>query len=160
MSLVLGLGLEHSCPWPREVLSSERLSLALASDFFCVLGFGLEPCVLDSTSFNSALSNVPSVNCTITTTILINEIFDRKLNKIIDALQTSNTRTQQGQPPRQKGNYRPNYCSNRQPFYCRLNDGSRQTYRPRFNTYNQQSYFKLPKNFQTRSRGSAASSRK
>ena len=27
----LGLGLEHSCPWPREGLSSERLSLALAS---------------------------------------------------------------------------------------------------------------------------------
>ena len=48
MSLVLGLGLEHSCPWPRECLSSERLSLA--SDFFCVLGLGLEPCVLDSTS--------------------------------------------------------------------------------------------------------------
>ena len=48
VSLVLGLGLEHSCPWPRECLSSERLSLALASDFFCVLG--LEPCVLDSTS--------------------------------------------------------------------------------------------------------------
>ena len=46
------LGLEHSCPWPRECLSSERLSLALASDFFCVLGLGLglEPCVLDSTS--------------------------------------------------------------------------------------------------------------
>ena len=50
VSLVLGLGLEHSCPWPRECLSSERLSLALASDFFCVLG--LEPCVLDSTSAN------------------------------------------------------------------------------------------------------------
>ena len=52
MSLVLGLGLEHSCPWPRERLSLERLSLALvlASDFFCVLGLGLEPCVLDSTS--------------------------------------------------------------------------------------------------------------
>ena len=46
VSLVLGLGLEHSCPWPRECLFSERLSLA--SDFFCVLG--LEPCVLDSTS--------------------------------------------------------------------------------------------------------------
>ena len=45
MSLVLGL--EHSCPWPREVLFSEKLSLTLASDFFCVLG--LEPCVLDST---------------------------------------------------------------------------------------------------------------
>ena len=44
VSLVLGL--EHSCPWPRECLSSERLFLA--SDFFCVLG--LEPCVLDSTS--------------------------------------------------------------------------------------------------------------
>ena len=28
VSLVLGLGLEHSCPWPRECLSSERLSLA------------------------------------------------------------------------------------------------------------------------------------
>ena len=54
VSLVLGLGLEHFCPRPRECLSSERLSLALAlaSDFFCVfgLGLGLEPCVLDSTS--------------------------------------------------------------------------------------------------------------
>ena len=50
VSLVLGLGLEYSCPWPRECLSSERLSLALASDFFCGLGLGLEPCVLDSTS--------------------------------------------------------------------------------------------------------------
>ena len=39
VSLVLGLGLEHSCPWPRERLSSERLSLALAlaSDFFVSL---------------------------------------------------------------------------------------------------------------------------
>ena len=33
----LVLGLEHSCPWPRECLSSERLSLALASDFFVSL---------------------------------------------------------------------------------------------------------------------------
>ena len=41
VSLVLGLGLEHSCPCPRECLSSERQSLALASDFFCVLGLGL-----------------------------------------------------------------------------------------------------------------------
>ena len=30
--LVLGLGLEHSCPWPREGLSLEGLSLALASN--------------------------------------------------------------------------------------------------------------------------------
>ena len=35
VSLVLGL--EHSCPWPRECLSSERLFLALASDFFVSL---------------------------------------------------------------------------------------------------------------------------
>ena len=41
-------------PWPRECLSSERLSLALASEFFCVLGLGLEPCVLDSTSGQQA----------------------------------------------------------------------------------------------------------
>ena len=31
------------CPWPREGLSSEGLSLALSSDFFCVLV--LESCV-------------------------------------------------------------------------------------------------------------------
>ena len=37
VSLVLGLGLEHSWPWPRECLSLERLSLALASDFFVSL---------------------------------------------------------------------------------------------------------------------------
>ena len=55
VSLVLGLGLEHSRPWPRECLSSERLSLAFASDFFCVLGLGLEPCVLDSTSGDNTL---------------------------------------------------------------------------------------------------------
>ena len=41
---------ENTCvfvlgPWPWE-----GLSLALASKFFCVLGLGLEPCVLDSTS--------------------------------------------------------------------------------------------------------------
>ena len=48
VSLVLVL--EHSCPWPREGLSSKRLFLALASDFFCVLGLGFELCVLDSTS--------------------------------------------------------------------------------------------------------------
>ena len=35
VSLVLGL--EHPCPWPRECLSSERLSLALAWDFFVSL---------------------------------------------------------------------------------------------------------------------------
>ena len=35
-------------PWPRAFLSWKRLFFA--SDFFCVLGLGLEPCVLDSTS--------------------------------------------------------------------------------------------------------------
>ena len=49
MFLVLGVGLEHSCPWPREGLSSEGLSLALAFDYVCDLGLGLKPCVLDST---------------------------------------------------------------------------------------------------------------
>ena len=39
VSLVLGL--EHSCPWPRECLSSERLSLALALDFFVSLASSL-----------------------------------------------------------------------------------------------------------------------
>ena len=48
MAVSLVLGLEHSSPWPREGLSSERLSLA--SDFFCVVGLGLEPCALDSIS--------------------------------------------------------------------------------------------------------------
>ena len=45
------LGLERVCPrkgcpwpWPRIFFVS------LALDFFCVLGLGLEPCVLDSTS--------------------------------------------------------------------------------------------------------------
>ena len=57
--LRLVLGLEHSCPWPRECLSSERLSLA--SDFFCVLG--LEPCVLDSTSaYNISKFQVSSLS--------------------------------------------------------------------------------------------------
>ena len=39
VSLVFGLGLEHSCPWFREGLSSEGLFLALAlvSDFFVSL---------------------------------------------------------------------------------------------------------------------------
>ena len=41
VSLVLGLGLEHSCPWPRERLFSERLSLTLASDFFVFLASSL-----------------------------------------------------------------------------------------------------------------------
>ena len=40
------------CPWSRAFLS-------LASDFFCVLGLGLEPCVLDSTSvtYNNKFSH-------------------------------------------------------------------------------------------------------
>ena len=47
MSLVLGLGLEHSCPWPRESLSSERLSLAL--DFFVSLALVLASSLVSST---------------------------------------------------------------------------------------------------------------
>ena len=44
------------CPWSLALaskgLSSERLSLAWPRIFFCVLGLGLEPYVLDSTSEN------------------------------------------------------------------------------------------------------------
>ena len=36
-ALVLGLGLEHSSPWPQKGLSSEGLFLALGSDFFVFL---------------------------------------------------------------------------------------------------------------------------
>ena len=53
------LGLEHSCPWPRECLPSEKLSLALVPDFFCVLG--LEPCVLDTTCICFSFSTTTSL---------------------------------------------------------------------------------------------------
>ena len=56
------LGLESVCPrkgcpwpWPRIFFVS------LASDFFCVLGLGLEPCVLD---FTSANNNATGINAT------------------------------------------------------------------------------------------------
>ena len=41
VSLVLGLFLEHSCPWPREGLYSKSLFLALASAFFGFLALAL-----------------------------------------------------------------------------------------------------------------------
>ena len=53
MSLVLGLGLEHSCPWPRECLSSERLSLAL--DFFVFLALALASSLVSSTPPSSII---------------------------------------------------------------------------------------------------------
>ena len=89
---------------------------------------------------------------------LINEIFDQKLNKIIETLQAPNTTTQH--TPRQPGGYRSNYYNSRPPFYNRFNDAPRQMYRPRFNTYNQNSNFQQQKNFRIRPRGSAASNRK
>ena len=46
---MLGLGLEHSSPWPREGLFSERLSLALASDFFVLLALALASSLVSST---------------------------------------------------------------------------------------------------------------
>ena len=47
VSLVLSLGLECSYPWPREgVLGRTVLDLG----FFCVLGLGLDSCVLDPSS--------------------------------------------------------------------------------------------------------------
>jgi len=49
-------GLEPFCPWPRGNLSSATRFLALASDFFRVLGLGLEGCVLAANSVNHMLS--------------------------------------------------------------------------------------------------------
>ena len=89
---------------------------------------------------------------------LINEIFDQKLNKIIETLQAPNTTTQH--TPRQPGGYRTNYYNSRPPSYNRFNDAPRQMYRPRFNTYNQNINFQQQKNFRIRPRGSAASNRK
>ena len=48
LSLVLGFGLDQSCPWPQEGLYLKSRSLVLASNFFSALG--LEHCVLDSRS--------------------------------------------------------------------------------------------------------------
>ena len=60
VSLVLGLGLEHSCPWPRAFLSLAsrgsvhgKAVIGLGLGFFCVFSLGFELCVLDSTSANS-----------------------------------------------------------------------------------------------------------
>ena len=58
---VLGLGLEHSCPSSREGLSSEAVH-TLGLGFFCVLGLGLEPCVLDSTFVVNYKQNFTKVN--------------------------------------------------------------------------------------------------
>ena len=41
VSMVLGLGLEHSCPWPQEGLSSEGLSLTRPRIFFVSLASSL-----------------------------------------------------------------------------------------------------------------------
>ena len=65
VSLVLGLGLEHSCPWPREVLSSEGLSLALASDFFVSLALALA---------SSLVSSTPPLTNTINTVFFIRTV--------------------------------------------------------------------------------------
>ena len=105
---------------------------------------------------------------------LINEIFDTKLNKIIDALQQKSATNDQPAPRQNRyrpnfnssspnfQSYRPNFYNNQhsyRPFHShRTNYGSRESYRPRYNAYNQeQSYFQQPKNAQIRHRGSAAS---
>ena len=96
MSLVLGLGLEHSCPWPRECLSSERLSLALA--FFCVRGIGLEPCVLDSTSGSQADECATIGSCKISRLLFADDLvllsstesgLQRAINSFADACNTA-----------------------------------------------------------------------
>ena len=50
VSLVLGLGLEAFLSLASRVSVLGKAVLGLGLEFFCVLGLGLEPCVLDSTS--------------------------------------------------------------------------------------------------------------
>ena len=93
-----------------------------------------------------ALSQTPSQTNVPSQQQLINEIFDQKLNKIIQTYQAPNTTMQH--TPRQPGGYRSNNYSNRPPLYNKFSDGPRQIYRPRFHTYYQNSTFQHQKNFQ------------
>ena len=138
----------------------DKLPLQTRTILAASLETNLDSLALRADEVVAALSQTSSLSTAPPQQQLICKTFDQKLNKIIDALQTSNTRIQQQQPPRQKGGYRPNYYSNRQPFHGRFHDGPRQMHWPRLNTYNQQRYFEQPKNFQIRPRGSAASNRK
>ena len=67
--------------------------------------------------------------------LLVNEIFDLKLNKIIEAIQTSNT--QNFSAP--QFNSRPSYYNNRRAPPNRFQHGPRKTYRS--NTFNQRRNF-------------------
>ena len=67
--LVLGLGLKHSCPWPRECLSLKRLSLA--SDFFVSLALA-----------SSLVSSTPPLTFTRTCTYSYNWLFLWKNNNL------------------------------------------------------------------------------
>ena len=60
LSLVLGFGLDQSCPRPREGLYLKSRSLFLASDFFSILG--LEHCVLDSRSASNIEQATSNLN--------------------------------------------------------------------------------------------------
>ena len=84
------LGLEHFCSLPREGLSSERLSLtlALASDFFCVLG--LEPCVLDSTSddltykkYIGKLTNLDALRRSPSNMSIVNQLLFNEMQSLV-----------------------------------------------------------------------------
>ena len=77
MYSVFGLGLEHSCPWSRECLSSR--SRSLASDFFCV--HGLEPCVLDSTSTIMPAVGIYAIAASLCVCKLKRKIFAEECNK-------------------------------------------------------------------------------
>ena len=69
----------------------------------------------------AALSQTSSQTNAASQQQLINEIFDQKLNKIMETLQAPNTTTLH--TPRQRGGYRSNYYNSRPPFYSRFNDG-------------------------------------
>ena len=63
-------------PWPRE-----GLSLALASKFFCILGLGLEPCVLDSTSdfYKASVAQIFTEFCTKWKTFFLRKVLNFSL---------------------------------------------------------------------------------
>ena len=103
---------------------------------------------------------------------LINEIFDQKLNKIIETLQMPAARIQQ---PSSQYEFKPNAYSSRPTFNRKSNYRYEQSYRPTQNYRPQQPYWpkqnyrptyqnnyqlqNFPKNLQVRHRGSAVSKR-
>ena len=69
VSLVLGL--EHSCPWPREGLSSKSRSLALALNFFVSLASSRGPLATPLVSMPSRFSDTAVPNSRFPLTLVL-----------------------------------------------------------------------------------------